>query len=259
MTYFTHWHRRFDHAHRHAAVGWFAQPDRRHQADVSQSVSGPTSLFHECGHQVAGITGWNEAFCPAARRARLSVRGSEIAEIVAGWASEMAADSFAFAYTGYAAVVALVRRGRRPRAEVFRFLPGDPHPISYLRVMLGVEMCRRFYGMGPWDELAAAWQQLYPIHDAPQFSGAVVRAVLPLLPRIVDAALLTPHALFPREESGRARGPAACRRPARSARWSARPAARFHLQPLDLDRMRPAYSAHGLAIRDRTGARSRRF
>jgi hypothetical protein len=154
-----------------------------------------TSLFHECGHQVAGITGWNEAFAETLRT-HLAGASPEIAETVASWASEMAADSFAFAYSGYAAVVALsdVVAGRG--AEVFRFLLGDPHPISYLRVLLGVEMCRRFYGMGPWDELATAWQQLYPVRDAPPFSGTVVTAVVPLLPRIVEAALLTPMACF---------------------------------------------------------------
>jgi hypothetical protein len=154
-----------------------------------------TSLFHECGHQVAGITGWNEAFTQILRT-RLSGGASEIAETVASWASEMAADSFAFAHSGYAAVVALsdVVAGRG--AEVFRFLLGDPHPISYLRVLLGVEMCRRFYGMGPWDELATAWEQLYPLRDAPSFAGTIVTAVTPLLPRIVDAALLTPMTCF---------------------------------------------------------------
>jgi hypothetical protein len=154
-----------------------------------------TSLFHECGHQVAGITGWNEAFAQVLRTGMAGGTG-EIAETVSGWASEMAADSFAFAYSGYAAVVALsdVVAGRG--AEVFRFLLGDPHPISYLRVLLGVEMCRRFYGMGPWDELANAWQQLYPLREAAPLSGTIVTAVLPLLPRIVDAALLTPMPCF---------------------------------------------------------------
>ncbi len=154
-----------------------------------------TSLFHECGHQFAGMTGWNEAFAGVLRR--LSHEGAkEVAEIVASWASEIAADGFAFAYSGYAAVVALSDVVAGQGAEVFRFVPGDPHPISYVRVLLGVEMCRRFYGMGPWDELAKTWIQLYPLSDAPMFAGTVVRAVLPLLSRIVDATLLTPMACF---------------------------------------------------------------
>jgi hypothetical protein len=154
-----------------------------------------TSLFHECGHQVAGITGWNESF---ARAVRTGLRSSEpeVVDIIASWTSEIAADSFAFAYSGYAAVVALsdVVAGRGE--EVFRFLPGDPHPISYLRVLLGVEMCRRFYGMGPWDELARTWQEFFPLRHAPQFAGTVVAAALPLLPRLVEIALLTPMPCF---------------------------------------------------------------
>ena len=61
-------------------------------------------------------------------------------------------------------------------------------------------MCRRFYGMGPWDELATTWEQLYPTRDAPPIAGAMVTAILPLLPRIVDTALLTPMSCF-REKS----------------------------------------------------------
>src|SRR6202162_1708312 len=43
-----------------------------------------TSLFHECGHQVAGLTGWNEAFAQIVR-SRLAGAGIEIAETVASW------------------------------------------------------------------------------------------------------------------------------------------------------------------------------
>src|ERR1700722_4148755 len=140
-----------------------------------------TSLFHECGHQFAGLTGWNEAFAQLLRT-RLAGANSEVVETITSWSSEMAADSFAFADSGYAAVVALsdVVAGRG--AEVFRFLPGDPHPISYLRVLLGVEMCRRFYRLGPWDELASAWEQLYPLAAASSLSGPLATKVLPLLP-----------------------------------------------------------------------------
>ncbi|MCU1329762.1 MAG: hypothetical protein JWN34_5132 [Bryobacterales bacterium] len=147
-----------------------------------------TSLFHECGHQVAGITGWNEEFARLLR-IQLAPAGSEVADTAAGWASEIAADAYAFAWTGYASVVALSDVVAGQGAEVFRFLMGDPHPISYLRVMLGVEMCRRFYGMGPWDDLASAWQELYPLSQAPPVAASVIAPLLPLLPRIVDASL----------------------------------------------------------------------
>src|SRR6202044_1805893 len=38
-----------------------------------------TSLFHECGHQVAGITGWNEVFAQTLRT-HLAGASTEIAE-----------------------------------------------------------------------------------------------------------------------------------------------------------------------------------
>jgi hypothetical protein len=50
-----------------------------------------TSLFHECGHQFAGMTGWNDALVKSFR-SRLSGPGSELVDTIASWASEIAAD-----------------------------------------------------------------------------------------------------------------------------------------------------------------------
>lgn len=155
----------------------------------------PTALIHECGHQFAGLTGWNEAFAQALRRG-LGGREAMLGEQVALWASEIAADAFAFVHTGFAAVAALADVVAGRGAQVFRFIEGDPHPISFLRVMLGVAMCRRCYGLGPWDELAESWEALHPLAAAPPLAGALVAALLPLLPRIVDLALLTPLSCF---------------------------------------------------------------
>ncbi|MBV9825474.1 MAG: hypothetical protein JO001_07360 [Alphaproteobacteria bacterium] len=155
----------------------------------------PTALIHECGHQVAGLTGWNEAFARALL-SRLAGSPAGVAEQMAIWASEIAADSFAFAHAGYAAVAALsdVVSGRG--VQVFRYIPEDVHPIAYLRVLLAVEMCRRFYGMGPWDELEAAWRELHPLASAPAMVAGMIRAMIPALPRVVEAALLTPLPCF---------------------------------------------------------------
>jgi hypothetical protein len=151
----------------------------------------PTALTHECGHLVAGFTGWNEDFARALR-ARLAESAPLVALQVATWASEIAADSFAFAYTGFASVATLADVVSGRGAQVFRFIDFDPHPVSYLRVLLGVEMCRRFYGMGPWDELAAAWQALHRLTEAPALVASLIAATIPVLPSIVDLALLTP-------------------------------------------------------------------
>ena len=113
----------------------------------------------------------------------------------AGWASEIAADTYAFAHTGYGSVAALhdvVSGGD----AVFRSAPGDPHPVAYLRVLLGVEMCVRFFGAGPWDELARAWAAAHPLGPAPARDRALIEPSVPLLPRIAELCLLTPLRAF---------------------------------------------------------------
>jgi hypothetical protein len=62
--------------------------------------------------------------------------------------------------------------------------------------MLGVEMCRRFYGMGPWDELADSWTALHRVARADAFTAALIDGILPLLPRVVTLSLLTEMACF---------------------------------------------------------------
>jgi hypothetical protein len=132
---------------------------------------------------------------PAPARARAGAHREIVAQI-ASWAGEIAADAFAFAQSGFAAVVAVSDVVSGTDADAFRFIPGDPHPIAYLRVMLGVEMCRRFYGMGPWDELAEAWTALHRVARADALAAALVDAILPLLPRIASLALLTEMPCF---------------------------------------------------------------
>jgi hypothetical protein len=149
-----------------------------------------TALFHECGHQFAAVTHWNEAFHQLLLR-ELTPHGAEIAQQVASWSGEIAADAFAFAQSGFAAVVAVSDVISGTDADAFRFIPGDPHPIAYLRVMMGVQMCRQFYGMGPWDELAESWTSLHRVARADAFTAALIDAVIPLLPRIVTLSLLT--------------------------------------------------------------------
>ncbi len=149
----------------------------------------PTALIHEAGHQVAHVVGWNQELA-ASLGDGLADAPAGVADAWASWSSEIAADAFAFVHTGYAAVAAL--HDVVASEDVFRHLPGDPHPISYARVLLGVEMCKAFYGSGPWDDLALAWTRLYPLQSAPEVTRRLLRASLPLLPKIVDITLRKP-------------------------------------------------------------------
>lgn len=150
-----------------------------------------TALIHEAGHQTAHITDWTPDLAAALRAglARVSVGA---ADVWAGWASEIAADAFAFVHTGYASVAALHDVLDGGSRMVFRHLPGDPHPISYLRVLLGVAMCRQFYGPGPWDDLARAWTLHYPLERAPATTAHLIHDSLPLLPYVADITLCRP-------------------------------------------------------------------
>jgi hypothetical protein len=155
----------------------------------------PTALIHEAGHQAAHMVGWSGEL--ASRLATgLSSAATSVAEAWAGWASEIAADAFAFVHTGYASVAALHDVLAGDESLVFRHIPGDPHPVSYVRVLLGVEMCRQFYGAGPWDDLASAWTQLYSLQRAPGATGSLLQASLPLLPGIVQITLCEPMRAF---------------------------------------------------------------
>lgn len=162
---------------------------------VFHNLFRPTALVHEAGHQIAHILGWNEELAHALE---MGIPGAprDLAGVWGGWASEIAADTFAFAHTGYAAVAGLTDVLSGDDATVFRHTPGDPHPISYIRVLLGAEMCSRFFGAGPWDDLAAMWTQSYPLGNARTATAEFLQRSLPLLPKIVELCLRTPMRAF---------------------------------------------------------------
>lgn len=152
----------------------------------------PTSLIHETGHQVAHIVGWNEELA----RAVAAALPGRVGEVWSAWASEIAADAFAFVHTGYASVAALHDVLDGGEGAVFRFLPGDPHPIGYLRVLLGVAMARLAYADGPWDALAAAWRERYPLSRAPSDLTDFLKESVAVLDRIAATSLIRRHRAF---------------------------------------------------------------
>ena len=142
-----------------------------------------TALIHEAGHEVASLAGFNEELAGVLRD-ELAPSAPDLGEAWAGWASEIAADAFAFVHCGYGSVAALHDVVAGDAATVFRHDPLDPHPIAYLRVLLGVAMCSHFYGPGPWDDLGAAWSRAHPLREGP--AGRLVARSIPLLPRAVE-------------------------------------------------------------------------
>jgi hypothetical protein len=154
----------------------------------------PTSAFHEAGHQVAYSLGWTEEL---ASLFRMRLPGpANVSQIWAGWASEIAADAFALVTCGYAAVAALHDVLAGDDDFVFRFPFGDPHPITYLRILLGAQMAKSVYGSGPWDALAEAWEDAHPVDRASDDVRQLLEASLPLLPAVSELSLLKPMRAF---------------------------------------------------------------
>lgn len=159
------------------------------------NVLRPTAVIHEAGHQVAHITGWNEELAAALAQG-LAQTSSELAGAWSGWASEIAADAVAFVHTGFASVAALHDVLAGEISSVFRHTPGDPHPICYLRVLLGVETCRYFYGTGPWDDLARSWIALHSPRQAPADTRRLLDESKAVLRTVVRITVDTPMQAF---------------------------------------------------------------
>lgn len=157
---------------------------------VRHNLYRPTSLFHETGHQVAHLTDW----VPALRKSLGDALADddELRAMWTPWASEIAADVFAFLHTGYASVTALYDVVGDART-ILRWPIGDPHPIGWLRTALGCEFARRCFGPeGPWDSLQNAMQAHHPASSADVTLRPLLSRSLVALPRIAEACLCAP-------------------------------------------------------------------
>jgi hypothetical protein len=63
-------------------------------------------------------------------------------------------------------------------------------------VLLGVQMCVRFFGVGPWDDLGRSWQRAHPLDGATPLTRELLARSLPLLTRIAEICLLRPMRAF---------------------------------------------------------------
>jgi hypothetical protein len=189
---------------------------------VRHNLYRPTSLFHETGHQVAALTGWTDSL-RRSLQAALS-QDPQLSRMFTSWASEIVADVHAFLHTGFAAVAALYDVVGDPKT-IFSWPVGDPHPIGWLRTLLGFEMCRSAFGPGPWDAMERAVLAAHPLSRAEptvaalldraraelsQIAAVCVEAPVPGLGGrpatvVLDPARVAPAALTALEQAG---GPA---------------------------------------------------
>jgi len=155
----------------------------------------PTAIIHETGHQVAHILGWTEELADTLSQ-KLDSHPKLAGAAFAGWASEIAADAFAFVHTGYASVAALHDVVSGSVASVFAYHMHDPHPISYIRVLMNIQMCRLFYGQGAWDELEISFKNDYNLAAVDLPSIGLVRICESAIQDVVQLILKTSYRCF---------------------------------------------------------------
>jgi hypothetical protein len=155
----------------------------------------PTAIIHETGHQMAHILNWNDELA-AVYKERLNAEPGSVGSMFASWSSEIAADAFAFVHAGFASVAALHDVVNGTPQSIFTWHMHDPHPIGYVRVLLNLEMCRAFYGNGPWDDLELVFKNDYE----PMLSGSPaaeeIKLCVKAIPAVVAITLKYPYRAF---------------------------------------------------------------
>lgn len=155
----------------------------------------PTAIIHETGHQVAHILNWTEQVAHTFDT-QLKNYPNFVSEAFAGWASEIVADAFAFVHTGFAAVASLHDVVSGSPSAVLAYHQFDPHPISYVRVLMNIEMCRQFYGPGPWDGLEEAFKNDYDLSLVASSANQLIRSCVQALPDVVRLLLKNSYPAF---------------------------------------------------------------
>lgn len=158
----------------------------------------PTAIIHETGHQTAHILNWNDELAKEFYQ-KLTNYPKVVSAAFSSWSSEIAADAFAFVHTGFGSVAALHDVVSGAPESVFAYHVNDPHPISYVRVLMGLEMCRQFYGPGPWDNLEMCFKDDYDISQVNYPSIELIKMCTRSLPDVVNIALKSPFQAFNRQ------------------------------------------------------------
>jgi hypothetical protein len=156
-----------------------------------------TSILHECGHQVAHITNWNQELGELLYNSILAAGGPKyLAHLWESWASEIAADFYSLHQSNIASILGLYEVVAGSALRIARIIPGDPHPAGIIRLMLGISACKIAYGRGPWDDLDKILSILYPISAGGAEASKVITDSIPLLPVICNAISRTKMKAF---------------------------------------------------------------
>ena len=156
-----------------------------------------TSILHECGHQVAHITNWNQELGELLYNTIMTTGGPRyLGHLWESWSSEIAADFYSLHQSNIASILGLYEVVAGSARRIARIIPGDPHPPGIIRLMLGISALKIVYGRGPWDDFDRVLRILYPISDSRGEASKVISDSIPLLPSICNAISKTKMKAF---------------------------------------------------------------
>jgi hypothetical protein len=122
-----------------------------------------SSLIHEVGHQGAALLDLVASLREALRKPAPSGIGVRAWERFGAWISEIVADFWSVAKLGITSTAGLLGVVSMPAAFVFRDVPGDPHPIPFIRVKLSAAIGNALYPDPQWARITELWSSLYPV------------------------------------------------------------------------------------------------
>ena len=147
-----------------------------------------SSLLHEVGHQVAALL---DLVAPLRLKLQALSRGKPQSawSYFERWISEIVADFWSVLKLGATSTVGLIGVVSLPTPFVFRIGLDDPHPFPWLRVQLSCAIGGALYPDGQWRQLAAAWEQLYPLNGRKEEDRELIRRLLDGIPAFLDVLL----------------------------------------------------------------------
>lgn len=157
-----------------------------------------SSLFHEVGHQGAALLELVSSLRPVLKALQQG-GGPPVWQLWERWISEVVADFWSLARVGVAATLGLMGVVSLPRPFVFRLDMDDPHPSPWIRVKLSCALGQRLYPHPQWRQLAALWDDYYPLQGLAPPQRTLLEQLQHSLPAL--AGLLAHHR--PRRLRGR--------------------------------------------------------
>ena len=145
------------------------------------SLSICPAVIHEVGHQIGFDTGANDQMKELLFRVVLKLTGSEdLGRQWSFWSREIFADFYALHHTNFSAVIGLAEVITSSPRQI-HVITGSPHPIAFLRVLIGTNFCKMAFGRGPWEQFEDTWKQMFPKKFADDESFEILKKSEPHL------------------------------------------------------------------------------